>query len=150
MKKINKGFTLIELLVVISIISVLAAISLFGLQNARETGRDAARKGDLQAIATALEIFRSDCHEYPTNMEFNVTVGDPLEKNCDLIGTDEIYLQEMPGDPVSEDRYFYSRGAAGVTYTLCSHLEDPPDPANETSGCGACNPSPCGFRVLNP
>jgi len=139
---------MIEMLIVIAIIGILTALSLFGLQNTRETGRDAARKGDLQSIATAVEVFRSDCHRYPRAINFPA-VGSPLRADCDGDGNNETYIQEMPGDPVSGNGYFYVDSTT-VTYVLCSHLEEPPVPANDISGCGACDPAGCGYRVLNP
>ena len=54
LSKLISGFTLVELLVVMGIIGILAGMSIFALQGARESARDARRKGDLETIATAL------------------------------------------------------------------------------------------------
>ena len=61
-KYLNKlsGFTLVELLVVIAIIVILISVSLVGLTGSRETARDAKRKADLEAIRSALELYKSD------------------------------------------------------------------------------------------
>jgi prepilin-type N-terminal cleavage/methylation domain-containing protein len=55
--KIKAGFTLIELLVVISIIGVLAALSLASFTTAQKQARDTSRKSDLKQYQTALEAF---------------------------------------------------------------------------------------------
>lgn len=49
------GFTLIELMVVIAIISILAVIAITLFSGAQRNGRDARRRSDIQAMASALE-----------------------------------------------------------------------------------------------
>jgi prepilin-type N-terminal cleavage/methylation domain-containing protein len=61
----KKGFTLVELLVVIAVISVLAAIVLASLSNARAKSRDAIRLSDVRQIQTALELYKLDHGQYP-------------------------------------------------------------------------------------
>lgn len=57
MKK-NYGFTLVELMVVISIIAILSLIGLTLYNTTIRNSRDARRKGDIDAIASALETKR--------------------------------------------------------------------------------------------
>lgn len=61
----RNGFTLFELLVVISIIAVLSAIGMTVFGNVQASARDAKRKQDLQAIATALELYYQKNSRYP-------------------------------------------------------------------------------------
>lgn len=117
---IKKAFTLIELLVVISIIGILVALSLFGFANARQNGRDAQRKSDLEQIRSALEFYKSEEGDYPTT------------GNLDDLETD--YISSVPEDPISTQSYEYS--SDGLTYTLCATLED---------GSGDCS-----YQVENP
>src|SRR3989338_7041544 len=55
------GFTLVELLVTITIISVLSALLLPVLGNAREKGREISCLNNLKQIGIAVELYTQDC-----------------------------------------------------------------------------------------
>ena len=139
-----KGFTLIELLVVVSIIGILLGLSVFGLQGARESSRDATRKTNLEMIRSGLEIYNADCDAYPTTLS-NPLVGSGSPSSCLASNT---YLNSVPSDPVpSTHSYAYS--SDGTTYTLCAALEQIPSPAQDITGCGSCVAT-CNYKVTNP
>lgn len=52
----KSGFTLVELLVVITIIAILSVIAMTVFTNVQKSARDARRRGDIDAVAKALEI----------------------------------------------------------------------------------------------
>ncbi len=135
----KKGFTLIELLVVISIIGILLALSIFGLQGARESARDSKRKADLELIRSGLEFYKSDCNAYPASLGTSL-VGSGSPASCD--GT---YIAEVPTDPLPDRNYSYA--SDGMTYTLCAALED--SPGMDTTGCSSCGVT-CNYKVTNP
>jgi prepilin-type N-terminal cleavage/methylation domain-containing protein len=56
-KNLKLGFTLIELLVVISIIGILAALSLASFSTAQKEAKDTERKSDLSQYQNSLEMF---------------------------------------------------------------------------------------------
>jgi prepilin-type N-terminal cleavage/methylation domain-containing protein len=60
-----KGFMLIELLVVIAIIGLLGTLAIVTMRQAQAKARDAKRLDDISNIATALQLFANDYHEYP-------------------------------------------------------------------------------------
>ncbi len=151
----DTGFTLIELLVSISIIAILIGLSLFGLSGARESSRDAKRKGDLEQIRSGLEIFKSDCSKYPSGNGVAATVipnsagvlkGDDSSASCSSSNT---YISQVPVDPVDPTRtYLYS--SAGVTYELCTALEQGSEPAGTCGGSSSCGSATCNYKVTNP
>lgn len=138
------GFTLIELLVVMTLIGLLVGISLFAMGGARESARDGSRKADLEAVRSALELYRADCDEYPASG--SVTFGGQLQGDGGTgCPSTNIYMDEVPQDPLSGRNYYYS--LAGSTYELCASLEDPPSSPDSCGGsCGVA----CNYKVVNP
>jgi type II secretion system protein G len=130
MKYMNRnGFTLIEMLVTMTIIAILAGVSIFALQGARVSGRDAKRKADLETIRSALELHKADCGVYPGSLGANIrgTLG-----SCTPMGN--TYLEEVPKDPLGA-LYCYHPLAGNSSYEMCATLEDPPT-SPESCSCG--------------
>jgi prepilin-type N-terminal cleavage/methylation domain-containing protein/prepilin-type processing-associated H-X9-DG protein len=61
----RRGFTLVELLVVISIISMLMALLLPAVQQARESGRRAACINNVKQLATAMRSYEGQHRQFP-------------------------------------------------------------------------------------
>lgn len=142
--KYLKGFTLIELMIVMTIIGLLAGISLFAMGGARESARDGRRKADLEATRSALELYKADCDEYPGSG--SLSFGGQLRGNGDPgCPSSNIYMDEIPQDPISGRSYYYS--LSGATYELCAALEEPP--ATPDSCGGSCGVA-CNYKVVNP
>ena len=96
MKKNSFGFTLIELLVVISIIGILAALTLVSFGGAQKQARDTQRKSDLNQVKNALENYAgSNNGMYPIQAIGNVTgvcgTGQELDEN---------FISFCPTDPL--------------------------------------------------
>ncbi len=138
----KQGFTLIELLVTMGVIAILVSLSIFALQAARESARDAKRKADVEAIRTALELYRADCGRYP-NASGN-QVPNPLSGTGSCSGN--TYMEEVPTDPVSGNIYRYTR-SSNTSYTLCAFLEG----GGTDAGCGSCGSAGvCNYKTTNP
>jgi len=63
----KKGFTLIELLLVIIILGFLTSLIAGNFFTSLKKGRDARRKGDLEQIQRALEMYYEDNRAYPNS-----------------------------------------------------------------------------------
>lgn len=142
-KKI-KGFTLIELLVVVSIIAILMGLSFFGLQGARTSSRDGRRKADLESIRSGLEIYRSDCNQYPVSLTTSLS-GDDSSSSC--LSSNK-YIESVPQDPTPTlSSYRYSSN--GTTYEICTALEQGSGSVT-CGGSNSCGGKTCNYKVVNP
>jgi len=112
----SAGFTLIELLVAVSIIGILAVLTITSFGNAQEKARDSVRKSDFEEIRKALEIAKSDCHSaayYPAlngNADF-AAVKTYLEANN--------YMVSVPDDPKTSPGYVYTHTASTPDNNAC-------------------------------
>lgn len=108
-----RGFTLIELLVVVAIIAILSLIGLTLFSGVQKSARDAKRKGDIDAIAKALEAnYSSATATYPAPTDAMFASGG------------------LPKDPNGSN--YLNIPAAGATWKICADLET--DTGNDTTG----------------
>jgi len=176
MKK--NGFTLVELIVVIAIIGVLVSLGYTNYQTSLARARDGKRKGDLEQIRSALEMYRTDKGYYPKCSNWSYLsvpgydcgsgIGQPvpwghnaglgcscLPQNLAGYSGGTQYMKSLPIDPSQYDcacsqnrAYFYEGISDGMSYTLYTKLENSSDSSINCSGCG-----PAGFanyKVTNP
>ena len=136
----NKGFTLIELLIVMAIIALLASISIFALQGARQSSRDAKRKTDLESIRAAIEIYRADCSVYPPSLP---SPPSPLQSPVGCTGSINTYMQTVPTDPSGSNYHYWTDG---TIYRICACLENAPIPAMTCPGF-SCSAGTGIYRV---
>jgi prepilin-type N-terminal cleavage/methylation domain-containing protein len=143
------AFTLVELLVVISIIGILIGLSVFGLQGARKASRDAVRKADLEQIRSGLGMYKADCDLFPSDLNLSSATslrGDGSTTAC-LVSN--VYISEIPTDPISPAASYVYSSSDGITYTICASLEQ----GGTTISCGGstnCGGATCNYQVSNP
>jgi prepilin-type N-terminal cleavage/methylation domain-containing protein len=128
----QKGFTLIELLVVISIIGILAGLTLTGFGAARKNARDTERKSDLAQYKATVEAYAANNGgNYPgdTSCGGGTCDGNSNAPNG-LFGSSSAiipdYLPERIDDPSAPSttyRYEYRSNASGSLYVLSGALE---------------------------
>lgn len=112
----ERAFTLIELLIVISIIGILAALSLASFTTSQKQTRDSQRKSDLSQYRSSLESYAN------TNNSLYPVAATAISASGSLCTT--LGLSNCPEDPKSAiSTYKYCSDAAGTDYALWTTLE---------------------------
>lgn len=110
----HAGFTLIEIMVVVVIIGLLAAVVVPQFLDQVDKARISKAKQDVQAIETALTMYKLDNYVYPTTemgLKALVQKPDPqLAKNWRPGG----YLQRLNKDPWKNDYQYVNPGTHGA------------------------------------
>jgi len=115
MKNLKKGFTLIELLVVISIIGILASLTLVSYTGAQKQTRDTQRRSDLNQIRNSLENYAgSNNGLYPDAL-------DSVAGLCaELVPS---FMTICPDDPSADQDYGFYSSATGDEFVIYGILE---------------------------
>lgn len=117
--RVQHGFTLIEIMVVVIIIGLLAAVVVPQFMSRVDDARVAKARQDIQALETALTMFKLDNFVYPTQeMGLQALVSkpnDPTIKNWRPGG----YLKRLTKDPWGNDYQYQIPGTHGE-YDLSS------------------------------
>ncbi|PKA69797.1 general secretion pathway protein G [Pseudomonas baetica] len=121
----QRGFTLIEIMVVVVIIGILGAIVVPQFMSRPDQAKVTAARTDIQAIATALEMYRLDNHNYPSTQQglealSKRPTGTPTAKNWNPQG----YLKKLPVDPWGTPYQYLGQGVKGPGYDLYSFGSD--------------------------
>lgn len=108
----RKGFTLIELLVVIAIIGLLSSIVLSSLNSARDKGKDAAIKSQLEQMRSAAELIYESTGSYSTVCDASTNTGTMYRNayaNSDKVTSSDLCMTLAPSGTYTE---YYSSGGA--------------------------------------
>lgn len=152
--KHNDAFTLVELLVSIAVIATIIGLALPNFLGARTRARDARRKGELNQLKTALQLYYNDYKSYPPSGsggvgKLNYIAGCGVDgitlcpASCSVdfaagatTGCDTVYMTKFPGELGSS--MFYSVDVNG-NFCLKVSLENASDSeiASSRARCSA-------------
>lgn len=117
----HAGFTLIEILVVVVILGILATVVVPRFLDKPDEARAARAKQDIQALVTALNMYRLDNFAYPSTEQGLQALtqspsGTPAAPNWRSGG----YIDRLPKDPWGGEYLYLSPGQRGDidVYTL--------------------------------
>ena len=129
----RKAFTLVELLVVISIMAILTIVTVSQFRTARKRANDVARKGDLNAVAKALQLYFADYGVMPDDKVDGVVTGMIVINNKSIEWDDEFkdasttpytYMIKLPFEnTIGWPQYCYKTDTAKKKYALFAKLE---------------------------
>jgi len=95
--RLTKAFTLVEMLIVLSIIALLAGLTLGGYTYAMRSSKRRLTTGTFEAVSSALEDYRTEFGEYPEPASTGTMVAFLPTKSYDVSGATCLY-QALSGD----------------------------------------------------
>jgi general secretion pathway protein G len=113
-----RGFTLIEIMVVVIIIGLLAAVIVPQVVGRVDDARISKAKQDIQAIESALVMFKLDNFKYPsTDQGLRALIQQPTDPSIRNWRTGG-YLKRVSKDPWGNDYLYVFPGTRGGEYDL--------------------------------
>lgn len=102
-KNNKKGFTLIELLIVVSVIGVLAGVtvSIINPTRTKNTAEDAVRQSNIERLVQGIEAYYAAEGSYPSDTDSD---GNPLNTGSGNENVLSVYLNQWP----TSSNYFYN------------------------------------------
>lgn len=85
----SRGFTLLELVMVMTIIVILAAVSVVSYQHIQLKAREAVLRQDLRDLRKCLDQYAADREKLPSSLDDLVSAG---------------YIHDIPIDPITGDK----------------------------------------------
>jgi prepilin-type N-terminal cleavage/methylation domain-containing protein len=126
-----RGFTLVEMLVVITIIAMLAALTMGGYTYAMRGSREKTTRGTFEAVQTALETYNTEFGEFPEPAGTDQMVEFIPGKSYDVSGAACLY-QALSGDGYDQIKGVTADSNEGATATSDGKTEGDGEVKNVT------------------
>ena len=111
---LQSGFTLIEIMVVVVIIGILASVVVPRIMDNPDKARSAKAKNDIQALSSALDIYRLDNYIYPTTDQgLEALVNEPTSAPQPPNWKHGGYIKKLLTDPWGNHYLYLSPGEHG-------------------------------------
>jgi general secretion pathway protein G len=119
-----RGFTLIELVLVLTIIAILAGSGIYLLSGNVDTAKETRVQGDINAIATQLQLYEARNSRMPTTDQgIEALVSKPTKEPLPERWT--ALLEELPKDPWGQPyKYRYPAQKSKKPYDLYTAGKD--------------------------
>ena len=132
--QLRHGFTLIEIVIVLTIISILAAGSIYMLKGNVDVAKETRVDGDLQNISTQLQLYEARNMRLPTTEQgLKALVEEPTTDPKPEKWT--ALLEEVPKDPWGAPyRYRYPAQKSKKPYDVYSMGKDGMDGTEDDIG----------------
>lgn len=112
----QSGFTLIEIMVVVVIIGILASVVVPRIMDNPDKARTAKAKNDIQALGSALDLYRLDNYIYPTTDQgLDALVSQPTASPEPPNWKQGGYIKKLNKDPWGNEYLYLSPGEHGET-----------------------------------
>lgn len=135
-----RGFTLIEVLIVVVILGILAGLIVPRIMDRPDQARVVAAKNDIQAIISALKLYRLDNGSYPSSQQgLDALVKRPESGDIPRNWKPGGYLERLPKDPWGSDYQYLNPGVHGEIDVFSFGADRKPGGENYDADVGSWN-----------
>jgi general secretion pathway protein G len=140
-RALQRGFTLIEIMIVVVIIGILVGLLAPKIMDRPDQARMVAARNDIQAILSALKLYRLDNGNYPgAEQGLMALVRKPETGNIPRNWKPGGYLEHLPRDPWGTEYQYLNPGIHGEIDIFSYGRDGKPGGESYDADIGSWNP----------